>query len=455
MVQVHDTTQQPERQGLGLATKLLLMLTPAAIVFFFMGAVGLRMTQTALPTNELLSWGLILVIGGIVGIVLLVGVYLYILKSIVWALRRNAFLLSRFAVKSNEENVPESLLLRNDEIGELTRAVDEAIASHRGVANIVNDMQAGNFTGRTMVRNSTDTLALAMRNLADLATEALVRVNTHTGQVLTSCKTIATAGRKVSNNCSGINVTVEEVTSGIDRIRERAGDNSSMTEQADKMTDSGRHLIERGYEDIGEMGMVMLNMQVCGDKIVRIAKSISDISFQTNLLALNASVEAARAGRHGKGFTIVAQEVRNLADRSSQAAQETSALMQETVAQVELAAAVAGRINAMLAHMQSNIEETEQLLARIREASREQSGGIDHISALLHEAGQSARANLEDIGEVLESADYLAEQTKRLGHALGRFHLDSEQQPDAEPYSEASTSSYAIGFPSRNPLFWR
>lgn len=234
-----------------------------------------------------------------------------------------------------------------------------------------------------------------------------------------------------------------EITTGVARIRTHADDNAGAAERAGRLAGVGNQSVERGYEDIGEMGVVMLNMQACGDKIVGIAKSIGDIAFQTNLLSLNASVEAARAGRHGKGFTIVAEEVRNLAVRTSRAAEETSTLMKDTVEQVELAAAIAGRINATFSEMQTNIQEADALLGTIAAASREQSGGAERISAALHRVDLSARDNAAHVDSILEKVDRLARQTGRLRQVMERFKLGYGHAQAREPYAvpDAAASS--------------
>lgn len=464
MIQIHDAMSESARQGIGLATKLMAVLALTAAIFLGTGVAGWRMARavhdeiqtlqstmdagsSAALTDSLLVRadvaGLWLAIGTIAGIILLAGICIYLIRGVIRPVRTSTGLIHRLAAGNGGEDVPASQLARGDEIGDLARAVQKAIASRREDAVTFRDFAAGDFTAAMAVRDHSDALKLAIRKAADIAADTLGRVNAHAGQVTVGCQAIASAGGELSANSNQIKTAMTEITSGIDQIRTHADDNSGLAKQVVKLANAGRQSVERGYDDIGEMGVVMLNMQACGDKIVRIAKSIGDISFQTNLLALNASVEAARAGRHGKGFTIVAEEVRNLAGRSSQAAQETSTLMQETVKQVELASGVAGRINAIFAEMQTYIQESEELLTKITDASREQSGGIDHLSAALHEADHAARENMEHVDEVVKTANRLAGQTKQLRQLLGRFRTDFAQLPD----SQRDASTFAVGFP--------
>lgn len=468
MMEDRDITVKPGGRGIGLAAKLIVAFLLLAAVVALTAATGWWMLRSigdeimamrttaagdgiAAMTDRLLNHvnegGIWLAAGAFLGFVFLAGVYLYIVRVIVRPLQENARHMGRLAIGDCREDVSARQLAREDELGELARAIRDVTAYQREEVAVANNMAAGDFTAAMAVRDSSDALGMAIQRMAGVTTDTLRRVQAHAGQVMTGCEAIASATRELSANTAEITTATTEISTGIARIRTHADDNSGVAEQTSRLTGAGDKFVERGYEDIGEMGIVMLNMQSCGDKIVGIAKSIGDIAFQTNLLSLNASVEAARAGRHGKGFTIVAEEVRNLSVRTSKAAEETSTLMKETVEQVELAAAIAGRINATFAEMQTNIREADGMLTKIASASREQSGDLEQISAILRRMEQSAKENAAHAVDVLEKADSLIGQTGRLHQAMGRFRLGGARPPDFE--------SIAIGEPKQfRALAW-
>lgn len=463
-----DTTLKQERRWTSLTTKFIAALILPSAVFLATSLAGwwaLRTASREITATQLATGNgsmaaladgllvsidearLLLAVGIIAGVISMACLCVYFIRTIVNPLQENSRLMTRLAAGNGNEDVSARQLARNDEIGDLTRAIRNAISRRHEEVKIATDMSAGNFTGAVAVRDTTDELGLAIQKMANVTMETLRRVNAHVGQVMAGCEAITSASRELTANSSDINSVATGITTDIAQIRTHADDNADLAEQAGRLANTGSHSVERGYEDIGEMGVVMLNMQACGDKIVGIAKSIGDIAFQTNLLALNASVEAARAGRNGKGFTIVAEEVRRLATRTSQAAKETSTLMKETVEQVELAAAIAGRINATFAEMQANNQETEALLTKIAAASREQSDGIDQISAALRQVDQSARKNMEHGGDVTEMVGSLIRHTDRLRQIMRRFRLGFAPPPIPGPLPESETALSGVDIP--------
>lgn len=408
-----DTTLRTERPRTRLASRFAGALFLGSAIVLLLAALGWWTLRTAsreigtvhsAAADNLIARinmaGFELAAGIVLGIALLVALYVHLTRGIATPLVASAHSLQRLVSGDSDENMPAGQLARDDELGDLARAVQGLIDRRRGEMGVAERMYG-------------------------FAMETLRRADGYAGQVMEGCGDIASSGGRLSANSSGITTVVTGISDNIGRVVRHADDNAGMAGQAGKLAESGNHSVERGYEDVGELGAVMLNMQACGDKIVGIAKSIGDIAFQTNLLALNANVEAARAGRHGKGFTIVAEEVRNLAVRSSKAAEETSTLMKETVEQVELAATVAGRINATFAELQTGIEEAGLLMEKIAAASGEQSGDIDRIASTLRQVDRSVRENMEYARDVLERANGLANQAGELRQALRNSRQDA------------------------------
>ena len=125
---------------------------------------------------------------------------------------------------------------------------------------------------------------------------------------------------------------------------------------------------------------MMSSIKQGAERIARIVTEIEDIAFQTNILALNAAVEAARAGEHGRSFTVVAADVRNLAQRSGIAAKEIKTLISESVGQVDEGSAMADRAGNTMKQIVASVKRVTDIMGEISSASHQQSAGIEQIS---------------------------------------------------------------------------
>jgi methyl-accepting chemotaxis protein len=146
--------------------------------------------------------------------------------------------------------------------------------------------------------------------------------------------------------------------------------------------------VNAGNNALAEMENAMKAIGSSSDKIRRIIKVIDEIAFQTNILALNAAVEAARAGGAGMGFAVVAEEVRNLAHRSASAAQDTAALIEESIARAGEGSKKLGHVSDAIVSITEQASRVKKLAEEVSVGSQEQARGIAEIARTLHHVEQ-------------------------------------------------------------------
>ncbi len=217
-----------------------------------------------------------------------------------------------------------------------------------------------------------------------------------------------------------------EMTKATRATSEAAGRANLLAADARKAAESGNTTMVRLDETMAGIG-------ASSKKISKIIKVIEEIAFQTNLLALNAAVEAARAGEHGKGFAVVADEVRGLAKRAAVAAEETTALIQDAVSRSQQGAGVAAEVSNALHGIVLGAGQVSDIIETIAKTSNEQSQSVDQVNAALVVIDKGTQANASRAEESAAAAATLSNQvscTRRLVGELAGIIRGQQDDPD-------------------------
>jgi methyl-accepting chemotaxis protein len=186
--------------------------------------------------------------------------------------------------------------------------------------------------------------------------------------------------------------------------------NSQISEYAESVTKKSAEAIHNSDDGTDKMRQMLDSMEqikMSADNIFTIIKVIEDVALQTNLLALNASVEAARAGEHGQGFAVVANEVRSLAERSSQAAKDTRALINDSIDKTDNGMRIASSTAETLEKIVFDITQVSSLVGSIKESTVEQSRSLEQ-----------AREDLSTISDITIGNLAISEESSALAMRL-------------------------------------
>lgn len=240
-----------------------------------------------------------------------------------------------------------------------------------------------------------------------------------------------------AENVTQTSAYVTEITSSIQQYAEKAGNASDLVASTTRVT-------TRGTQAITQLIETMNAIQHSAKKIEDISTLIDGIAFQTNILALNAAVEASRAGNQGRGFSVVAAEVRNLALRSTDAVNEIKALALDSVSRISTGSQQVEQTSAIMHDILDFAQKSSEIMNDIAAVSQEQSAGIEQINLALSQIETITNDNRHQVGDTAESAQEAYRQTHKLSELVNAFKLiatDSERKVNAPPSMAVATKN--------------
>jgi len=283
--------------------------------------------------------------------------------------------------------------------GETVSSVREALSQSRQAAD---SRQSANFWIQVMLMALSLVVGMAIllgvRRVAVGLRDLVGKIDQAVDQVTVSAAQVSDASRVLAEGASEQASALGNTAATGDQITAMTRRNLDDTRAVAESMREAEANVGRMTAASDQMSASMQQINRSSEKIARIIKVIDEIAFQTNILALNAAVEAARAGEAGMGFAVVAGEVRNLAQRSAQAAQDTTALIEESIAKSSDGAAKLEQV-AQAIRLSNDISlKVKGLVDGVAAASQEQARGIEEISravARMEEVTQRTAASAE------------------------------------------------------------
>ncbi|QWT47326.1 methyl-accepting chemotaxis protein [Azospira inquinata] len=327
--------------------------------------------------------------------------------------------------------------------GSLARMVEafEAVMAHLDFTRRI-EVRHDDEVGKAVVAFNAlvEKLQGSFRQIADRT----AAVNSAANRVATASKEMSTASSYQSEAASSMAATVEEMTVSINHVADRAGEANRLSSSSGELAVGGQAIIGQTVEGINGIAETVhqaaeqiARLETDSERINAVVAVIKDVADQTNLLALNAAIEAARAGEQGRGFAVVADEVRKLAERTTKSTQEIAATITEmqtgsqnavqgiqaVVGRVEDGVAKAEKANQAIQEIGGSSQQTVAMVGDISDAIREQSVASTSIAQQVEKIAQMSEENSAAAQSTADTASELATLAAEMQQVVSQYRI--------------------------------
>jgi len=300
------------------------------------------------------------------------------------------------------------------------RPIERTIAHFRSIA--AGDLTVG---VQSHSRNEMGQLLAALAQMRDGLANTVSDVRGGSNAIAHSVTEIAAGNLDLSNRTGQQAAALERTAASIEHMSSTVRQNAENAKEANRLAQGALQTVSRGADVVNRVIDTMSGITNSSRKVTEITGVIEGIAFQTNILALNAAVEAARAGEDGRGFSVVAAEVRSLAQRSATAAKEIKHLLGESATQVELGASLVGEAGGTMADARLAVERMTGIMGELEDAADAQRTRIEQVNQEIAQIDQVTQNNAALVEEAAAAAKSLEEQTDALRQAVAVFRLGS------------------------------
>ena len=310
-----------------------------------------------------------------------------------------------------------------DEIGQLSQALNNMAESlHKQVISAEKIAQ-GDLSVKIQLASENDQLGKALDQMVTDLNQLVRQISQRSDNISQSAASVADLSHDLASGATQSAASVTEIGATIAGIANQIFQSSENAKQASDFSEETNDLAINGKNLMTELQAAMVDIETSGNEINNIISTIENIAEQTNLLALNAAIEAARAGEAGRGFAVVADEVRSLAARSANAVQETNNIINESAEKTQRGIDLTGDTSSALDTIVENVGKVSLLMSDIAQASIEQSAGAEQVKVGITQIDEVTNHTSTSSEQCAHAAAELTKESQELSMLINRFKL--------------------------------
>lgn len=341
--------------------------------------------------------------------------------------------LSKSVERMSQGALDEKITVKDQtEIGALAHSLEslgEQLKNYKlyigEISEVLNQMSEGELSISLQHEYNGEFACIkaALNALSGKLTDLIGNIQTSSERVSEFAGNVANSAQSLSQGSIEQAGSIEQLSERIRAISDHVEKSAENTKLANAEARSTQGEVEKADQQMQKMQKAMEEISDKSGEISKIIKTIDDIAFQTNILALNAAIEAARAGTYGKGFAVVADEVGNLAQKSADAAKDTTTLIEETVRAVEEGAKLAEHTAVSLQHVVKGSGQVNDLVNEIAKATEEQAKAVSDVREGINSISDVVQRNTATAEESGAASEELNREAKALEKQVAEFKI--------------------------------
>lgn len=318
-----------------------------------------------------------------------------------------------------------------NELGVMCDALRSSQATLSGIiqdaAYLLKEMAEGNFDVHSkdisMYVGTLETIIKSIRGINHQLSDTLLQIAQGTDQVSAGANQMSTGAQSLAQGVTEQASTLQELTATITEISEASQRTDLAAHEAKTSVQAAEAQIEKMNQQANVLSQAMNKIEISSQEIIKIIKTIEEIAFQTNILALNATIEAVHAGNAGKGFVVVADEVRSLAAKTDESAKAAKEIIDKAISSVHGGSDIVEQVTQGLIECRELTEEVVNCVEVVANGVEVQTASIKQVTESIDQRSSVVQTNSATSEESAAASEELASQAATIKNLVGRFNF--------------------------------